>query len=424
MAVNRKVPEMKAIASLKLDDIRSRLCEGCIHGKQHRESLPAASTNRATEPLERVHSDVCGPMSTSSFGGAKYFVTFIDDFTGYITLYPIRKKDEVQACFERFRAEVEKQTGRTIRCLRSDNGGEYVSIQFEQYLQQHGIRHDKSVPYVPQQNGVAERANRTLVESARSALHHRGLSRKYWAEAVSTAAFVRNRVPNSRDAAMSPYEKLFGRKPSLLALRAFGCDAYAFDPQHGKLDSKTRKLVFVGYSEQHKGYRLLHPTTHKLVIARHVIFDERGQLSRRFRDAYRQLDDPHHDSRSQPDHVQWDVSDFLSYASQPAEPVGATHPVGAHQPAQQGGHQHRSPPRSPEPSSSDENSSESDLSDSDSESDDDEYESDVVSGVDEEQTVQRQAYVSFASVASTSPKLCWKDVLNTLEVQRKRKKVY
>src|SRR4051812_20219851 len=127
-------------------------CEACVKGKQHRNLLPSQSTTRAKEILEIVHSDVCGPMSQNSVRGARYFVTFIDDKTRKTFAYLIKSKDETFEKFKHFKALVEKQTERKIKTLRSDNGGEYTSHAFSRYLKEHGIQHQKSAPYVPEQN--------------------------------------------------------------------------------------------------------------------------------------------------------------------------------------------------------------------------------------------------------------------------------
>lgn len=135
-----------------------------------------------------VHSDVCGPMSVASLGGARYFVTFVDDYTRYSTVYFLRQKSEVFGKFKEFAAEVENVTGLEIKTLRTDNGGEYTSAEFELFLKENGIRHKVTAPYTPQQNGVAERLNRTIQEMALSQLLHAGLPKCFWAESVQQPA--------------------------------------------------------------------------------------------------------------------------------------------------------------------------------------------------------------------------------------------
>lgn len=140
-----------------------------------------------------MHSDVCGPMRTPSFGGARYFVSFIDDFSKKVWIYIIKAKSECFAKFKEWKALVEKQCEHKIKVLRSDNGHEYLSIQVDELLKHEGIARQTSTPYTPQQNGVVERANRTIVEMARSMLHSQGLGYEFWAEAVVNAMYTRNR---------------------------------------------------------------------------------------------------------------------------------------------------------------------------------------------------------------------------------------
>ena len=177
-------------------------CEGCVAGKFHRKPFVAVGEIRSRRKLELVHSDVCGPMQTASIGGAKYFVTFIDDYTRCCTVFFLRHKSEVFDKFKEFEAltsggEDEKilvlKTGKSfmkykseerIRALRTDNGGENTSSELEKYLKDKGIRHELRVPDTPEQNGVSERMNRTLIESARSMIAHAGLPNMFWAEAI------------------------------------------------------------------------------------------------------------------------------------------------------------------------------------------------------------------------------------------------
>ena len=251
-------------------------CEASIHGKQHRTPFPSWTSTLASEVLEIIHTDVCGPMSIPSIGNSRYFVTFIDDKTRKTFVYFIKKKDEVFAKFKAFKALAENQTGKPIRTLRSDNGGEYTSHVFSQYLQEKGIHHQKTVAYTPEQNGVAERANRTIMEVARCMLYEQNMDRKFWAEAVSTAVYLKDRNPTKALSDMTPLEAWSGRKPTVAHLRSFGCKAYAHIPvqKRTKLDSKTIECTFVGYCNQSKAYRVYDPTKDYVIITRDVIFNE------------------------------------------------------------------------------------------------------------------------------------------------------
>lgn len=232
-------------------------CIACIEGKQSRLPFPKKSYTRASEKVGLIHSDLCGPMSVSSFSGARYLLTFIDDFTRMTFGYFIKTKDEVLPVFKIFKTLVENQANLKIKILRSDNGREYVNKQFQIYLQEHGIEHQTTVPYSPQQNGVAERANRTIMESGRCMLQDAGLDRRFWAEALNTSIFIKNKSPSKAVRGTTPEEKWSGNKVNLSNLRIFGCAAYSMIPKEKrkKLDAKSKLYIFVGYCGESKGYR-------------------------------------------------------------------------------------------------------------------------------------------------------------------------
>lgn len=236
-------------------------CVACIEGKQSRLPFPKKSYTRATEKLGLIHSDLCGPMSFSSFSGTRYLLTFIDDLTRMTFGYFIKTKDEVLKTFKVFKSLIENQTDLKIKKLRTDNGREYVNKQFQMFLREHGIEHQTTVPYSPQQNGVAERANRTIMEAARCMLQDAGMDKRFWAEAVNTAIYIKNRTPSKAVRGTTPEESWSGKKVNLSNLRIFGCIAYAMVPKESrkKLDAKSRRYIFVGYCTESKGYRLVDP---------------------------------------------------------------------------------------------------------------------------------------------------------------------
>ena len=252
-------------------------CNSCVQAK-HTRSPFLDSKHTATGVLDIVHSDVCGPIQVQSKGGARYFLTFIDDCSRYVTVYCLPSRDGVLDCFKKFLTEAERQTGKKLKVLRSDNGGEYTSKASEDYCSSKGVRHETSVPYTPQQNGVAERMNRTLMECARAMLTHAQLDKSLWAEAVNTAAYIRNRSPTSALKQQTPYQAWTGKVPDVRHLRVWGCDAFAHinDSQRKKLDVKSKLYCFVGYADTQKGYRLLCPDTGKILISRDVKFQEQS----------------------------------------------------------------------------------------------------------------------------------------------------
>ncbi len=245
-------------------------CEACILGKMQRKSLPKQSEHRATRPYEVIHTDVCGPMQVKSKGGSEYLLTFTDDYSRYATVFFLKSKSEVLSKFVEYLNGVENQTHHKIKKLnildnatqvkmiRSDNGGEYTSRDFAKYCADKGILHEFTTPYTPEQNGVAERLNRTIMEAARSMLYQAKLSLQFWAEACSTAVYLHNRSPTSAIKDQTPFERLLGIKPDISNLRVFGCVAYMHVPnsQRKKLDAKARRTIFIGYPPGVKGYKL------------------------------------------------------------------------------------------------------------------------------------------------------------------------
>ena len=261
-------------------------CEACTQGKMHRSSFPKTSNHRASKPLELVHSDLCGPMQVDSSGGSRYMLTFIDDYSRYTHVCFLKKKSEVLQKFKQFVAygenmfnsRVEKLSiyGNNLKSFRTDNGGEYTSKEFSTFCADKGIIHEFTNPHTPEQNGVAERLNRTIIEAVRTMIIHAKLPLFLWAEAVSTAVYIHNRCPTAALKDGTPYEYWFGRKPDLSNLRVFGCVAYYLvpDKQRKKLDPKSRRAVFVGYPVGTKGYKLYDVDTGDFVRSRNIKFYE------------------------------------------------------------------------------------------------------------------------------------------------------
>lgn len=257
------------------DDIG--VCEPCVKGKMSRQPYKSRDSIKSKRVLELVHTDVCGPMQTESLGGSKYFVSFIDDFSRTVHVFFLRDKCSVFQVFKEYELLVTNETGQTIGTLRSDGGGEYMSLEFESYLSSRGIQHQVTARHSPQQNGVAERYNRTVCEAARALIVQSDLPKTFWAEAISTAVYVRNRVPTRAFQQLTtPYETWTNTKPDIGNLRVFGCLAYAHIPDQlrRKLDEKAESMIFVGYSLKSKAYRLYDPVSRKIVVRRDVVFDE------------------------------------------------------------------------------------------------------------------------------------------------------
>lgn len=259
----------------QLDVRTDTVCAGCQYGKAHQ--LPYEESKfKAKEPLELIHSDVFGPVKQSSIGGMRYMVTFIDDFSRYVCVFFMKEKSETFSKFKEFKEIVEGEVGKKIICLRTDNGGEYTSNEFSQYLRDCRIRHQFTCANTPQQNGVAERKNRHLAEICRSMLHAKNVPGRFWAEAMKTAADVINKLPQPRLEFVSPFEKLWDMKPTVSYFRVFGCVCYVFVPSHlrSKFDKKAVRCIFVGYDNQRKGWKCCDPTSGRCYTSRDVVFNE------------------------------------------------------------------------------------------------------------------------------------------------------
>uniref|UniRef100_A0AAV1T0R7 Integrase catalytic domain-containing protein n=1 Tax=Peronospora matthiolae TaxID=2874970 RepID=A0AAV1T0R7_9STRA len=216
-------------------------------------------------------------MSMATFSGKRYFVTFIDDKSRYCVVYLLKSKSEVAAKFMEYAAMAETQTGKRVKYLQSDNGGEYKSDKLARFCAERGIQQRFTPPYTPQLNGVAERMNRTLVECARCMMEHAGLGKSYWGEAVMTAMFLRNRCPTRAiHQDKSPYQVWTMKKPILANLKVFGCHAYVQVPQdkRAKFDSKSSLCRFLGYAEHQKSYRFEEVSTGAIKISRDATFME------------------------------------------------------------------------------------------------------------------------------------------------------
>ena len=258
--------------SSKVNNLNCEICAKCkIHVLPFKQS-----DSREEEKLGLVHSDICGPMKIESLGGGKYFVTFIDDCTRFTEIVILNKRSDVLQAFKNYKCKMELQTGQKIKKLRTDNGREYLSNEFKTFLQKEGIIHQLTVEYTPQQNGVAERANRTLVEMARCLMLQGQLPGSLWAEAMNAATYLRNRCATKCLEQTTPYEAWAGQKPWVGFLRTIGSRVIALNKGHkgGKFSPKGEEYVLVGYSETSKAYRLWKPGSKTVIKARDVKFIE------------------------------------------------------------------------------------------------------------------------------------------------------
>ncbi|SGY60145.1 BQ5605_C007g04389 [Microbotryum silenes-dioicae] len=224
------------------DDCNDFKCDACMASKAHKLPFPMSESHAAL-PLALVHSDLL-MFPEPSVSGRRYLITFIDDFSRKAWAFPLLRKSDVLAAFQRWKAEVENASGAKIKTLRSDNGGEYTA--FNKFCAEQGIRRDKSVPYTPEQNGRAERLNRSIVEGVLALLHDSGLPAHLWEEATQYYLDCKNLTPHAGIDGGLPDAIWHGIPQDLSRLRTFGCRAWATVPQHErtKLEPKGIPLIF------------------------------------------------------------------------------------------------------------------------------------------------------------------------------------
>jgi len=257
-----------------LKESSSFFCEACAYGKMHK--LPARTSElRKCEVGEIVHADIIGPMECSSLSGSRFALVMKDELTAFRTVYFLKNKSQVIDMVEKYLQTVKEETGKAVKRFRSDNGTEFVNYSMNKLFQSHQIKHELAAPYTPEQNGMAERENRTMIEMARTMLQSNQLPKFLWAEAMNTASYLMNRVIN-RKMSSTPFELWFGKPPEYDHLRVFGCNAYVLvpNPFRKKWDAKAEKMTFVGYTETTKNYRLYDSCRKRVIIAKHVKFDE------------------------------------------------------------------------------------------------------------------------------------------------------
>jgi hypothetical protein len=248
-------------------------CDSCHFAKQKKLPFPNSIT-KSCVPFEVLHADLWGPYSTISLLGHKYFLTLVDDYTRFTWVIFLKSKTETRKSLIDFIAYIENQFQTTLKCLRSDNGTEFITLS--DFLLSKGILHQKSCVETPQQNGVVERKHQHILNVARSLSFHSQIPISMWNFSIQHAVHIINRLPSPMLKFKCPYELLFKNPPSLIHLKVFGCLSYATTLQahRTKFDSRARKTIFLGYKEGTKGYILYDLNSHDFLISRNVVFYE------------------------------------------------------------------------------------------------------------------------------------------------------
>jgi len=221
-----------------------------------------------------IHSDVWGPSPIATKEGSRYYVFFIDDHTRYCWVYLMKHRSEFFEIYAAFRALIKTQHSAMIKCFRCDLSGEYTFNKFYQLLTLDETIHQTLCTDTPEQNGVAERKHRHIVETARSLLLSVFVPSESWGEAILTVVSLINTIPSSHSSGLSPFEKLYGYVPDYSSFRVFGCTCFVLHPhvERNKLSSRSAICVFLGYGEGKRRYRCFDPITQKLYVSRHVVF--------------------------------------------------------------------------------------------------------------------------------------------------------
>ncbi|GJS78881.1 putative ribonuclease H-like domain-containing protein [Tanacetum coccineum] len=251
-------------------------CVACQKGKQHKASCKAKLVSYISQPLQLLHMDLFGPTSVRSLNHKTYCLVITDDFSRFSWVFFLRTKDETSGILKDFIRQIENQLNQKVKSIRCDNGTEFKNRDFIEFCGSKGIKREYSNARTPQQNGVAERKNRTLIEAARTMLADSFLPNTFWAEAVSTACYVLNRVLVTKPQNKTPYELITGKIPIISYIRPFGCHVTILNTiDHlGKFDGKSDEGFLVGYSLQSKAFRVYNLETKRVEENLHITFLE------------------------------------------------------------------------------------------------------------------------------------------------------
>jgi hypothetical protein len=272
-----KIKKLEAVKDLpRISKPKDSMCKPCQVGKQNRTQFKSKSFSSTKKPLELVHMDLCGPSRHEGIGKENYFMLIIDDYSILTWVAFLKENVEAFEKFKIFKALTETQTGKRLKAVRSDRGGEFMSRDFKEFYDEHGINREYTIPRTPQQNGVVERKNRTVQEMARSMMNEKNIGQTYWVEAIHTIVHVLNKSHLRPQSDKTPYELWFGRPASIKHFKVFGSKCYIKnnDENLGKYDDRADEGIFLGYATNSKGYRCYNKRLHKMVDCIDLKVDE------------------------------------------------------------------------------------------------------------------------------------------------------
>ena len=336
-----KLSKLQLVKGLPDIDYHSdALCGACQRGKIVKSSFKTKDIVSTSRPLELLHIDLFGPVSTASLYGSRYGLVIVDDYSRWTWVKFIKSKDVACDVFSSFCTQIQSEKESKILKVRSDHGGEFENEPFEAFCEKHGIFHEFSSPRTPQQNGVVERKNRTLQEMARTMIHENNLPKHFWAEAVNTACYVQNRIYIRPILEKTAYELFKGRKPNISYFHQFGCTCYILNNKLylKKFDAKAQRGIFLGYSERSKAYRVYNSETLCVEESMHVKFDDKELEDKTSKqgESFAEIQVP--EATPEPDQI------AESEDSPEAEPTSEAQDETASDEAQDGSHQ-EDPPR-------------------------------------------------------------------------------
>lgn len=271
-------PSWKIQRKLGLENDKSRgntLCDICVQSKRSRASFPPI-LRAETQPLEILHMDLVGPITPISRAGYRYFLSIRDQCTRKIFAYPLKSKAQTEMKIRDCIAVFENELNLKVKAIHSDNGMEFLKASLRHFLKSRGIRLQTSAVYTPEQNGIAEAANKQIITKTRSLLLQSHLPKTFWPEAIHTACYLINRLPSSAIEFSIP-ERLWSQKEtSLQHLRPFGCDVWSHIPSQyrSKFDATASPGIMLGYSDHPANYVIWDLRSHKILITPHITFNE------------------------------------------------------------------------------------------------------------------------------------------------------
>nr|GEV82661.1 hypothetical protein [Tanacetum cinerariifolium] len=274
--INKLAKQNLVICLSSLVYSKDKPCSSCEKEKHHRASFKTKQTSSIKKYLHLLHMDLFGPVTPRSINHEKYTLVIADEYSRYTWVYFLKKKSQAHETIMSFIKRVENQNDIKVKQLRTDNGTELKNSTLVNFCDEKGISQNFSSLYTPEQNGVAERKNKTLIEAARTMLLGSVFSKQYWTDVVATACYTQNRLTIVKRHLKTPYEILHKRIPNISFLYVFGCPVYIHNHKDhvGKFDKKDDDGYLLGYSLVSKAFRVFNTRRQQIEETYHITFDE------------------------------------------------------------------------------------------------------------------------------------------------------